>query len=96
MGKGAHAPCPRSLAQASRWARFALPTLHPSVPAFSPMFPSIRDCNNGFASQLMLKDLRLAQQTALSCRSAALRRPSTKWSARHGELDCSTIQADRG
>ena len=62
-----------------------------------PNVPSSRDYNNGIASQLMLKDLRLAQQGALEVGAAlplgglASALYGMFCAAGHGELDCSAI-----
>jgi 3-hydroxyisobutyrate dehydrogenase len=62
-----------------------------------PNVPSSRDYNHGFASQLILKDLRLAQQTALESGAAlplgglASALYGMFCSAGHGELDYSAI-----
>jgi 3-hydroxyisobutyrate dehydrogenase len=40
------------------------------VPGPVPTSPANRDCKPGFAAALMLKDLRLAQEAALSCGAA--------------------------
>lgn len=72
-------------------------TNYPPVPGLLPNVPSSRNYHNGFASQLMLKDLRLAQDTAqqsgtplpLGGLAAALYGMFCK--AGHGELDYSAI-----
>lgn len=72
-------------------------TNYPPVPGLLPNVPSSRNYHNGFASQLMLKDLRLAQETAqqsgtplpLGGLAAALYGMFCK--AGHGELDYSAI-----
>ena len=77
---------------------FAL-TNHPPVPGLLPNVPLSRNYHNGFASQLMLKDLRLAQDTAqqsgmplpLGGLTAALYGMFCK--AGHSELDYSAIIA---
>ena len=45
--------------------RLLLLTNYPPVPGLLPNVPSSRDYQNGFASALMLKDLRLAEQAGL-------------------------------
>ena len=72
-------------------------TNYPPVPGLLPNVPSSRNYHNGFASQLMLKDLRLAQETAqlsgtplpLGGLAAALYGMFCK--AGNGELDYSAI-----
>ena len=72
-------------------------TNYPPVPGLLPNVPSSRNYQNGFASQLMLKDLKLAQDTAqqsgtplpLGGLTAALYGMFCK--AGHGELDYSAI-----
>ena len=72
-------------------------TSYPPVPGLLPNVPFSRDYNNGFASQLILKDLRLAQQTALESGAAlplggvALALYGMFCSAGHGGLDYSAI-----
>jgi 3-hydroxyisobutyrate dehydrogenase len=43
---------------------------YPPVPGLLPNVPSSREYKNGFASDLMLKDLRLAEQAAMETRSS--------------------------
>lgn len=72
-------------------------TNYPPIPGLLPNVPSSRGYRNGFASQLMLKDLRLAQQAGLNSGTplplgglaAALYGAFCK--AGHGELDYSAI-----
>ncbi len=72
-------------------------THYPPVPGLLPNVPSSRDYRNGFASQLMLKDLKLVQQAAMQAGptlplgglAAALYGVFCK--AGYGELDYSAI-----
>lgn len=54
----------REICSVSTGGCFAL-TNYPPVPGLVPNIPSSRDYQNGFASQLMLKDLKLAEAAAL-------------------------------
>lgn len=86
----------REIVSASTGNCFSL-TNYPPVPGLLPNVPSSRDYRNGFASALMLKDLRLAEQAGLE---AGLPLPLGQAAAAlfgmfcragHGDLDYSAI-----
>lgn len=72
-------------------------TNYPPVPGLLPNVPSSRDYRNGFASQLMLKDLKLVQQAAMQAGpslplgSLAAALYGVFCTAGYGELDYSGI-----
>ncbi|MFG1399955.1 3-hydroxyisobutyrate dehydrogenase [Roseixanthobacter pseudopolyaromaticivorans] len=72
-------------------------TNYPPVPGLVPNVPSSREYRNGFASQLMLKDLKLAQQAAIQSGTAlplgglAAALYGVFCQAGHSELDYSAI-----
>lgn len=72
-------------------------TNYPPVPGLLPNVPSSREYTNGFASALMLKDLRLAEQAGLDAGlplplgAAAAALFGMFCRAGHGELDYSAI-----
>ncbi len=86
----------REIVSSSTGSCFSL-TNYPPVPGLLPNVPSSRDYTNGFASALMLKDLRLAEQAGLEAGlplplgglAAALFGMFVR--AGHGELDYSAI-----
>ncbi len=86
----------QEIAAVSSGGCFSL-TNYPPVPGLLPNVPSSRNYENGFASQLMLKDLKLAQDAAqsngtpLPLGGVAAALYAVFCNAGHGELDYSAI-----
>lgn len=95
-GLGLDARKLQEISAVSTGGSFAL-TNYPPVPGLLPNVPSSREYRNGFASQLMLKDLKLAQQAALQAGTAlplgglAAALYGIFCRAGHAELDYSAI-----
>lgn len=80
----------REIASVSTGGCFTL-TNYPPVPGLVPNIPSSRDYQNGFASRLMLKDLRLAESAAMETGSSL---PMGALAAAVYSLFCQTGRAD--